>query len=609
MQIPSRKTKRSRSLAAMYFLSCFSMVIAILYFGREILLPIALAILVTFILAPIVNHLRKLGAGQLFSVIITVGLALGVLGTIGTVIAIEFKGLANELPAYRENIRQKIADIRSASKNESLSKVKAIAQEISAELKQEEPPVTQSQNKTNLAGTTNAPVVVKERTTIMEDTPALNTFMEVSGSVGLVVVLVIFMLLRREDLRDRLLHLGGRERLVATTKAVEEIGEKVSRYLVRQCFLNSIYGMGIALGLFIIGLPYAMLWGFLAAVARFIPYAGPVLGAVAPILMSLAVFDSWSSPFIVISLILGWELVNNMILEPVIYGQGIGVSEVALLIMMAFWTWLWGPLGLVLAAPLTVCMVVICKGVPELRFISLLLGSKAALTPQHALYQRLVANNYDEARLFVQDFLKKHSRDELFETMLLPVLRICREDRTEHRLSARIQQQVLKMLRRLLEEFCEQPKSDERKPCAPVSSPLIVGCPAMDATDEMALALLAEMLSVEQVDMPVISGNLENAKKIAEILALKPAVLCVGGLMERDTYPARELCQQLQQKLPSMTIVLSCLGSNSTPADLPDTNTTNDIKTTLTDTKTKLLLQAKESSALRPHAHNLVEAS
>jgi predicted PurR-regulated permease PerM len=604
---PSSNSKRSRGLYALLFLACFSIVIAILYFGRAILIPIALSILITFILSPVVTTLRRWGVGQYLSVIITVVLALSLIGSIGTVIAFEFKGLANELPAYRENIRQKISDIRSASKSESLSKIKAIAEEIAGELKQEGIPAAQT--STSKTGSTNAPVMVQENTTVPGKIPAWDAWFELLGSVGLVVVLVIFMLLRREDLRDRLLHLGGRERLVATTRAIEEIGDKVSRYLVRQCLLNSIYGVGIALGLFLIGLPYAMLWGFFAAIARFIPYAGPVIGAVAPMVMSLAVFDSWASPLIVIGLILGWELVNNMILEPVIYGQGIGVSEVALLIMMAFWTWLWGSLGLVLAAPLTVCMMVICKGVPELNFISLLLGSKAALTPQHSLYQRLVAQNFDEASILVKDFLKKHSRNELFETLLLPVLRTCRDDRAEHRLSGRMQRQVLDMLRQLLDETRGRPTAEHPASSTPVPPPLIVGCPVKDAVDEMALVLLADMLSEENISLPVISSGLDNQGKMAEIMALKPTVLCLGGLIDGDTYPARELSQHLQQQLPKMPIVVGCWGTNSTNDGLPNSNLASNVCTTLLDAQTKLLLLANEPALAHSDLPTLVNVS
>lgn len=583
---PSPIAKRSRSLTALIFLGCFTMVIGILYYGRTILIPFALAILLTFILSPVVNTFRRWGAGQILSVVVTVVLSFAVLGSIGTVIAFEFKGLANELPGYRQNIRQKISDIRNASKSESLSKVKAIAQEVVEEFKAEPTPNTKGAQPLPAKGT-NAPVVVQEKPATEENGLPIDSLLEPLGSAGLVIVLVIFMLLRREDLRDRLLHLCGRERLIMTTKAIEEIGDKVSRYLVRQCLLNMIYGIGITIGLALIGLPYAVLWGFLAAIARFIPYAGPVIGAVAPMMMSLAVFDSWMSPLMVIGLILTWELINNMILEPVIYGQGTGISEVALLIMMAFWTWLWGAVGLVLAAPLTVCMFVICKGIPELNFISIMLGSKAALTPQHALYQRLVAQNHDEATILMKDFLKNHTREELYERMLMPVLRICRDDRAGHRLSGHMQRQVLEMLHQVLDEIRPKPEQHDKSESSP--HPLIVGCPVRNGIDETALHLLSEMLAPERTFMPVISGQLDDKEKLAEVVRLKPSVLCLGMLSDEDTERAAELTRKLRVLLPHLTVVAGCWSTDASTQAQPESALANHLTISLPEARDQLL--------------------
>ncbi|MCD6049620.1 MAG: tqsA 1 [Verrucomicrobia bacterium] len=604
------KTRRARGISTFLFLACGTLVIGILYFGREVLIPIALAILLTFILSPVVNCLRRWGLGHVLSVILTVVLAFAVLSTIGTIIVVELKSLANELPAYRENIREKISDIRSASKSESLTKVKDIAKEIVDELKQNDAP-SGIQN-TNLAGgATNAPVVVQEKTTVAQEDPILDSLLEQLGSAGLVVVLVVFMLLRREDLRDRLLHLAGRNRLVDTTKAIEEVSQKVSRYLVRQCMLNAIFGVGIAAGLSLIGLPYAMLWGFLAGIARFIPYAGPIMGAIAPTLMSLAVFNSWALPLIVISLILGWELINNMVLEPVIYGQGIGVSEVALLVMMAFWTWLWGPLGLVLAAPLTVCFVVICKSVPELKFIALMLDSKAALTPHQALYQRLVAQNHDEAYALVKDYLKTHSRTELFESLLLAVLSDCRYDRINGKLSIQAQKKAFEMLRLLLEENRIKATDQDRPLNTAATHPSVVGCPSTDATDEMALLLLADLLKADGIFMPVLSADLDDRQKMAEIAALKPTVVCFGRLADDETFPAGSFFPQLRQHSPQMPLVVGSWGAVTPPKGLPEPDSVTLISHSFSETRTQLLslcgappvrepLQAPEPIVLAP---------
>jgi len=545
--------KQPRGINTTHFLVCTVLIIGILYFGREIFIPLAFAILLTFILSPVVSVLRRWGTGRIGSVVITVALTLALLASVATMITVELKSLANELPAYRQNIRKKISDIRSASKSESLRKVKDIAQEIVDEFKQDDV-------GKNLPAAPETVVVTEEKKASTSNGAIFDSIMGQLSTAGLVVILVIFMLLRREDMRDRLLHIVGCNNLIATTKAIEEASRKVSSYLVRQCLLNALYGVGISIGLSLIGLPYAFLWGFLAGIARFIPYVGPVLGAICPMLVSLAVFNTWGSTLFVVALILGWELLNNLVLEPVIYGQGIGVSEVALLLMMAFWTWLWGPLGLIMAAPLTVCIVVISKSVPGLGFFSLLLSSKPALSPPHALYQRLIAQNRDEALTLTRTFLKKQTVAEYFETLLLPVLQMCRHDHAEYRLSDKEQESIFQMIRELLPEVHRNATPDETQLQSADKHPLIIGCPARDGADEIVLMMLAELLSAQHCYMPVISSDLLDIEKIGEIADYKPMAICVSCLPNVDAFPYAEYCAQIQQHFPSLPIVAGCWG-------------------------------------------------
>jgi predicted PurR-regulated permease PerM len=207
----------------------------------------------------------------------------------------------------------------------------------------------------------------------------LTALIEPLATAGLVLVLVIFMLLKHGDLRSRLIHLAGHRRLTIATKALEEAGQRISRYLLMQSIINGSFGVAAGFGLFLIGVPYAVLWGFLAAALRFIPYVGPAVSAILPSALSLAVFPGWVQPFLVIGLILLLELSIYMVLEPLLYGQSAGVSAVALLVAAAFWTWLWGPVGLLLATPLTVCLGVLSKYVPQLEFVGMLMGDEPAL--------------------------------------------------------------------------------------------------------------------------------------------------------------------------------------------------------------------------------------
>jgi predicted PurR-regulated permease PerM len=264
------------------------------------LIPIALAILLTFILAPIVTVLRRRGLARTLSVVLTVVLTFALLGGIGTMLAIELRSLANELPQYRQNIRKKISDVRLARKGGPIGKVQDTVREVVDEIKKEDSTATNASPA--------VPVVVTgSKVPDPTGAPLFGPLLEPLASAGLVLALVIFMQLRREDLRDRLLRLAGYGRLAATTKAIDEAGKRVSKYLLRQCVLNTGFGVGVGVGLFFIGLPYAVLWGFLAAVARFIPYVGPVVAALAPTLMSLAFFDSWATPLLVLAFVVGLE--------------------------------------------------------------------------------------------------------------------------------------------------------------------------------------------------------------------------------------------------------------------------------------------------------------
>jgi predicted PurR-regulated permease PerM len=239
---------------------------------------------------------------------------------------------------------------------------------------------------------------------------------------GLIIVLVIFMLINREDMRNRLIALIGHGQLTATTHALEEASDRISRYLLMQLILNGAFGIAVSLGLLLIGVPYAPLWGFFAAVLRYIPYLGSWLSALLPIAMSLLVSDSWTQPILIAVLFLALELPINLFVEPWLYGRRTGVSEAALLVAVAFWAWLWGPVGLILASPLTACLVVLGKYVPALSFFNTLLGDRPVLDPPIRYYQRLLARDHDEAVEIAEEQSKNSSVEAVYDQVLVPAL-------------------------------------------------------------------------------------------------------------------------------------------------------------------------------------------
>ena len=341
------------------------LIVAVLYWAQAVIVPIALAVLLTFLLAPAALWLQR-WIGRVPAVLLLTVIVFGVIGGSLWGLGRQLSSLANDLPSYRHNIRQKVADVRGAGAGGSVEKVQDTLNEIQNELTQDKAAEARAPQ----------PVVVSppDPTGMWAVYAWLSPIVERLATAGLVIVLVIFMLLERQDLRDRLIRLVGYGHVALTTRAFDEAATRISRYLLMQSFINLTFGTGVAIGLWWIEVPYALLWGALAASLRFIPYVGPWVAAAAPLLVSLAAMPGWAGPLEVLCLFLVLELFSNMVMEPVLYAGAAGVSEVALLIAIAFWTWLWGPLGLLMATPLTVCLAVMAKHVSGLEFIATMMA-------------------------------------------------------------------------------------------------------------------------------------------------------------------------------------------------------------------------------------------
>src|SRR6185436_12364196 len=344
-------------------------------------------------------------------------------------------------PAYRVNILAKIKDVRGAGKGGTVEKLQETIDVIRTDL-----------------GKTDAPKGRTPQSVVMAPGPA-ETFAGFSwlgplfaplGTASLVIILVITMLFERRNLRDRILRLIGHGRLSVTTKAFDEAGTRVSRQLLMQSLVNGIYGVVAGLGLYFLGVPYALVWGALAAALRFVPYLGPVLGAGTPILVSLAALPGWTGPLWVSAMFMTLELLTNLVLETALYAGAAGVSQVALLVSVAFWTLLWGPLGLLMATPLTVCLVVLGKHVPGLSFLVTLMADTPPLAPEYGYYQRLLARDPSEAADLIERHIKNEPAGSVYDALLLPALNYAERDRLENRLSADEEAAVIEMTRELL---------------------------------------------------------------------------------------------------------------------------------------------------------------
>ncbi len=496
-------------------------VIVVLYWAQAVLVPIALAVLLTFVLTPPVNWLER-WLGRVPAVLAAVTLVFIVLGFAGWGLARQMDHLADDLPTYRVNILAKIADVRGAGKGGSVEKLQETIEGIKTDLGQSSAPT----------GTSSRPIVVtSELVTGFPGFSWLGPIVGPVGTAGLVLALVIFMLLERRDLRDRLIGLFGLGHLTVTTKAFDEAGTRVSRQLLMQSLVNLVYGIAAGIGLYVLGVPYPMVWAALGAALRFIPYIGPVIGAGAPILVSLAALPGWAGPLWVVALFVGLELFTNLVLETVLYAGAAGVSQVALLVSLAFWTWLWGPLGLLMATPLTVCLVVLGKHVPGLEFVGMLMADTPALAPEFGYYQRLLARDQSEAADLIEQHIKTQAPLSVYDALLLPALNYAERDRLEQRLSLDEETAVIDATRELLSDAAESIRRLQPEPSPPDDPALpgpreplrVLGIATNGIADELALQMLGHLLD----DLPIVVEITKGRMLASELVSLGPSA---GGL-------------------------------------------------------------------------------
>ena len=531
-----------------------ALVVVGLYWLQAVLIPLALAVLLTFLLSPVVGTLQRRGLGRVPSVLVTVLLALSILGVIGWTLTRQLVTLADELPRYSLNIHQRIADLHGASQGGSMEKVQQAVEDVVGELQ-----------KTGKGGPGPKPLaVVLEPPSILAHLP---TLLQALASAGVVTVLMIFMLLERRELRDRVILLIGYRRMTATTRALDEAGARISRYLLMQSIINGSFGVAVGLGLFLIGVPYAITWGCLAAALRFIPYLGAFVALLLPLALSLAVFSGWLQPALVVGLFLVLELITGWVMEPWLYGQSAGVSPVALLIALTFWTWLWGPVGLLMATPLTVCLIVLGKHLPALRSIVVLMGDRPVIEAKARYYQRLLARDQDEAIDIVEACVNTDGRESVYDAVLLPALYYAKQDRDRGLLSEDDAQFVGQATREILDVLAhDAPVSSVRDSGDlsvndPGDTPVrILGCPARDEADAVALEMVRHLLDPARYRIEVSGTGMLTAEVVAWVGLHRPALLCIGAVAPGGLSQARHLCKRLRSQYPELKIVIGRWG-------------------------------------------------
>ncbi|WP_345735826.1 AI-2E family transporter [Prosthecobacter algae] len=540
-------------MAPLIRLATVMLTVAMLWAGRDFFIPLALAALFAFLLKPVVSFFNhRLHFARTLAVITVTVLSFSVMGALLWVLGGELHQLVKELPGYRHTIHQRVISVREVGQGGVFEKLQSLAMEISN--------ASDAEDVKRNGAAPETPVLIERSTNRLQETAmsALGFLADSLGTAAVVVVFVIFMLLRQNDVRNRVIHLVGYSRLTTTTRALDEAASRVSRYLLMQGLINGAYGLLLAAGFWAIGLPYVVLWGALAALFRFVPYIGPWIAAILPVALSLAVFDGWTQPLMVIALIAGLELLTNMVLEPLLYGQSAGVSDLALLIAIVFWTLIWGPVGLLLATPLTVCLVVFSKYIPELKFIEILMGDQPEVQPSFLVYQRLLVGDVEEAEELTHASSKEIGHGNTLDQVLLPAAVHARREMLAGRLSKEESDGILETLTTLA---CET-VLDEVPPVSEGTGPLLL-CRSFDTSaDSIALHWLTRTVGVGLWRWESIPQSALVSEVIAQVESLKPAIVCISAMPPGVSSTAQLLCKRLRHRFPEQKILLARWGAS-----------------------------------------------
>jgi predicted PurR-regulated permease PerM len=549
-----------------------ALAVGTLYWAQVVLIPLALAVFLTFLLSAPVLALQRRGLGRVSSVLVVVIIACLLLSGVCWVVGVQMSNMVGELPKHAKIIVQKVQSVRDAA-DKWMSRGGGLWQEVSGELKPRVPEADENappdEGKIPPAVKPLRVVVEPDSTAWLSRLPHVGSVLEPLGAAVLTVVLAIFMLLKREDLRNRFISLAGHGRMTVTTKAVDDAGSRISRFLFMQVIINAGYGLVWGIGLRLIGVDYALLWGFIAALARYVPYVGTPLASLMPIALSTIMYEGWTHVILVVVLLIVMELVTANAIEPLLFGQSIGVSEVALLLAAAFWAFLWGPIGLVLSGPLTVCLVVLGRYVPQLEFFSVLLGDEPALEPHVASYQRLLARDQDEAEGLVRTHAKTAPAEQVFDDLLVPSLNYVKRDHERDLLSDEDDQFVLRVTREIIEDLGErQARVDATAGGARAKTPaaervLVMGFPARDQADGLALEMLAHTLDPNRWVMEILSNDMLVSQMVELAEEKKPAIFCIASLPPGGMAHTRYLCKRLRGQLPDLKIVVGRWGQKS----------------------------------------------
>jgi len=557
-RVPAVSSPELKTLAGV---AVGTLAVAALYFGQEVLIPITLAVMLSFVLSPAVDLLQRTRLWRAPAVIVVVLAALGVLALVGTLIGSQAAALTANAPAYARTVEAKVQGVQAFAVARMASVTKQLDGDRPAPAAQPTPDTRPDASSGQPATGEGRPLPVR---VVQEGSSpfviAKTVLAPVLGPLEttiIVLIVAIFVLMQKEDLRDRFIRVFGSSDLHRTTRAMDDAGRRLSRYFLSQLAVNTCFGVVIGLGLWAIGVPSPAMWGIMAGLLRFVPYIGAFLAAVAPAALAAAVDPGWTMAIEVIALFVVVEPVVGYVVEPLLYGHSTGLSPTSVIVSAIFWSWLWGPIGLIMSTPLTLCLVVMGRHVKSLEFFDVLLGDRPALTPVASFYQRIVAGNPDEALAQAEALLADRSLVAYYDDVVLAGLKLAVEDRARGSID---EAGAVRMTRSMLEVI-----SDLRPHAAPADAsspgaagPATIACVAgRGPFDEAVSAMLVQLLGREGRSARAIPGGAVSRDAIASLDVAGVEVIAVSYL-EVSGSPAqlRYLVRRLRERAPAARIVV-----------------------------------------------------
>jgi predicted PurR-regulated permease PerM len=603
-------------------------VVTALYFGREVLVPIALAVLMSFVLAPLVRLLQRIYVPRVLAVIVSVLVAFVAVFSLAAMMVSQVNQLASDLPGYQSTLQSKIQSVRGvAGGTGTLERASEVLQSLGREL---DKPKLSSPSLSNDRPLPNTPIPVEVK---QPDPGALQTLVALITpliypltTTGVVVIFVIFILIQRQDLRNRLVRLAGAQDLQRTTAAIDDAGQRLSRLFLTQLALNAGFGLVVGIGLWFIGVPSAPLWGMLAMILRFVPYIGAVIAAIFPLILAAAVDPGWTMVLWTAALFLTVEPIAGHVIEPLLYGHSTGLSPVAVITSATFWTWLWGPIGLILATPLTICLVVLGRHVDRLKFLDVMFGDQPPLSPSELVYQRMLAGDPMEAAEQAQKFLKEKPLIAYYEDVLIEGLKLAQADArsgllAEERMQ-RIRDAVAEIVDDLsthedkLEQVAKADDVETQSPLAQISQteesmnqkagelPVqwrtakpVLCIPGLSVLDEAAALMVAQLVEKQGIGARVEKADALSVSRIFSLDTKDVALVCICYVENATSAQIHYAIRRLRRKAPQAIILVALVGNidNIGNADGPQAIVTDCIERTLSATVARILAAARGS--------------